>query len=368
MMKFPEFAPLQRVYCWCVYYLYVQPFPGRGISEREFHLAVSSIMRYSVQEAYSPYELAVWKMITVLQRRHGDDAARLESYLSALKVDDLPAEPRSYARHSREYVWPSRREQWYSLMSRVLAKAGKYEECIAVCEEGMRIFPVLHGDNDIWFPYRIALCRLRLGFVHEAEREFTLLLRYKRHWVLYRGLFYCAKAGEDVVQMLRYGSAAMLCPGSMEEKVRLLAELGQVLSVRQEHQKEAFYHYALAVRIRRKNHWQISRALWNRVTAYSRTIPDWKRLQGELQEFWICRKHWGEEERRGAITSVLPGGSAGFVTAGDGVSFYFRKDDVLGGSVGVGQAVSFYVEEGQDGTRGGASKRAVDIRPAGSLF
>lgn len=368
IMAFPDFAPIRDVYCWCLYYLYVQSFvPGQD-DEGNFRQAVDAIVKYGRQTSRFPYERAVWKMIDLLRRQKRASAAQMDAYISLLNPDVLSDQPQPYVKDGEWLSGTSYRERWYALKSGILVKLRKYEACIAVCEEGLRIFSEFHYDNDIWLRYRIALCHLRLGSVERAEGEFAALLQYKRHWIVYRGLFYTAQEQGNQRKMKKYGAAALLQPGNMADKARFLAEFADSLEGQDELRTERAQHYALALRIRQDQGWFIPDMLRQRAATCKGQLPGRDALLRSLQLFWICCRHDGEEEKQGFISAVLPGRKAGFIKEYGGPSYYFKSDSLLGLKAEKGTAVTFFVEVGLDRFDGRASRRAIHIRRKEDLF
>lgn len=367
MIRFPDFIPLRGVYCWCLYYLYVRPFQGTGVQWPDFCRAVDAILTYSEQREDTPYEWAVWKMADALKGRGSAAAERMYTYLKALDPDKLSQKPIVHTTGKGVQVGPSPREQWYSQMSRVLIKRKEYDACIALCEEGLRVFSELHYDNDVWLSYRISLCRLHLGHVDEAAAGFQALLRYHQHWILYRGLFYTAIAGNQRTDALKYGSAAMLAAGAYSSKVNLLVELADVLGQKRADARWAYGHLLLAKQIRQQQGWRVPEAVQKKLAVYPEQSLTEDALLAKLKPFWLTHKHWGETERQGVIASVLPNG-AGFVREYGGRSYYFSSESLWHGPAETGMAVRFFVEIGQDGVDGQASCRAVDLRPQEELF
>lgn len=367
ILAFPDFMPIRDIYCWCLYYLYVYPFvPGRN-DIRAFQQAVDSIAAYGQQTSRFPYERAIWKMIEVLRKQKRASPAQIDKYVSKLNPDLLPSQPQPYVKDGEWLSQASYRERWYALKSSLLIKLEQYKNCIAVCEEGLRIFPEFHYDNDIWLRYRIALCHLRMGKTNQAAQELHALLQYKRHWIVYRGLFYAAQEEGSQQHMRRYGAAAFLQPGDMADKARFLVEFADSLS-QEDWRTERALHYALALRIRQEQGWFISDMLRERAATYEGQVPDQNTLLRHLQSFWIRCCHKGDEEKRGFISSVLPGGKAGFIKEYGGSSYYFKSDSLLGMDAEKGTAVSFFVQVGLDRFDGKASQRAVHIRKKEDLF
>ncbi len=232
MIAFPDFTNLHGIYCWCLYYLYIQKFDERTHSPADFRRAVDAILKYSRQEAYSPYALAVWRMVDVLKNKPGQ-ANLMGAYLRRLDPDQLPDQEKTVTLKGRERVIASDRERWYSLMSRILVKEEKYDDCITLCQQALNYFPQLHHDNDIWFSYRIALCQLRQGQVAEGRQRL------------------------DNAAMRRYGASAFLAGGEFKGKVNFLVQFAQALENMGGYEKMAYYHYLLARDVRQDQHWKV---------------------------------------------------------------------------------------------------------------
>lgn len=362
MIAFPQFTRLHYSYCWCLYYLYIQKYDEKRDDPRRFRRAADAILQYSRQEPYSPYTLTVWKVVDSLRGRPGHTAAEISRYLEKLDPDLLSAEEIIRRRNGQVVQIASEKERWYSLRSRFLVKEEQYETCISLCQEAMRVFPQLHHDNEIWFSYRSALCRLRIGQVDDAVREFRQLLQYKEHWIIYRGLFYCAEAQHDLQSMLQYGAAGMLAGAQFAGKLNFIAQLAGVL---QQTGKEmmAFAHYVFIVKLREQRGWYVSPALRQRVASYQVPIPTWNTLLDTLYPFWISCKHAGEDPVYGTIETMLPGNTGGFITTYEGHTYYFKTDSLYRTEAARGLYVSFYVQEGRKGPQETA-KRAVDIMSA----
>lgn len=359
MMTFPQCTQLHYSYCWCLYYLYIQPYNEKRDDVRRFRKAADAILQYSRQEPYSPYTKTVWKVVDTMRGRAGHTAAEINQYLEKLDPDLLSAEERE-SRHGEIPVsMASERERWYSLRSRFLVKEERYESCISLCQEALRVFPQLHHDNEIWFSYRIALCQLRMGKVDEAMQIWQHLLQYHEHWIIYRGLFYGAEAKQDCQAMLQYGAAGMLAGTQFAEKIHFIAQLADIL---QKLGKEmmAFAHYVFIWKLREQRGWYISVALWQRIASYHQPIPSWNMLLDMLYPFWISCKHTGEEPIYGMIETVLPGHTGGFIKTYEGHSYYFKIDSLYLTDAIKGLYVRFYIQKGRKGPKESA-KRAVDI-------
>lgn len=362
MMAFPDFTNLHGIYCWCLYYLYIQKFDERTYSPADFRRAVDAILKYSRQEAYSPYALAVWRMVDVLKNKPGQTAL-MGAYLRRLDPDQLPDQEKTVTLKGREQVIASDRERWYSLMSRILVKEEKYDDCITLCQQALNYFPQLHHDNDIWFSYRIALCQLRQGQVSEGRQRLENLLKYKQHWILYRGLFFASQAEGDSAAMRRYGASAFLAGGEFKGKVNFLVQFAQALENMGGYEKLSYYHYLLARDVRQDQHWKVKAELIAKVDSYALAEPNRRDLMDGLHEFWMAEKHTGQTCHKGRIERILPGGKAGFLKDSEGSQYYFRTSSLYRVRPQEGERVTFYVEDFFETGKEKPAHRAVDIEP-----
>ena len=157
-------------------------------------------------------------MVDVLKTKPPSLAGLMGDYLRRLDPDLLSDEEKKVNLRGRDQVIASDREHWYALMSRVLIKEEKYDECIKLCRMALGIFPELHHDNDIWFSYRIGLCELRQGQIEDARQRFEELLKYKQHWIVYRGLFFAAQAKATVAPCGATGHRPWRLPASLRPR------------------------------------------------------------------------------------------------------------------------------------------------------
>ena len=362
MIAFPDFTNLHGIYCWCLYYLYIQKFDARVCPWEDFRRAVDSILKYSRQEMYSPYTLAVWRMVDVLKTKPGT-ADLMGQYLRRLDPDLLSSDEKTLEIKGRQRTLASDRERWYSLMSRILVKEEKYGDCITLCQQALNAFPDLHHDNEIWFSYRIALCQLRQGQTEEARRRFEELLKYKQHWILYRGLFFVAQAEGDSAAMRRYGASAFLAGGELKGKVNFLTQMAAALENMGGFEKMAWYHYLLAKEVREDQHWKVRSELLAKAAASDFPLPTRRELLDSLHDFWMGEKHAGQERHDGKIEKILPGGKAGFLKEKDGSQYYFRTASLYRVRPEEGAKVTFYVEDFFETGKEKPARRAVDIEP-----
>ena len=272
LLRWPQDERLGRVYGWCVYYAYILPFRREAGNRDVYFRAVRSILQYCRQSPYTPYERTVWHLLQTFQGDPHLSHAERDRYISALDPELLAANACHADGEGILSCTQSPREKWYALKTKYAVKLKQYDRCIALCEEALRRFPECHNNNDIWFSYRIAYCHLLQGQTDRSEREFQALLRYSRHWIVYRGLMYAAVRKKDDRKALQYGSMAMLAPGEVTAKIHVLTELATLLRNRQDMQT-AYWHEAWTVYWREKKKLAYGRGLAATCPAESLSRP-----------------------------------------------------------------------------------------------
>lgn len=370
MIKFPDFSMLKGPYCWCLYYMYVRKFDASAEQEENFFKAVRSITKYSECSVYSPYERSVWKMVDYLKDKNSiprsETAKQIDEYLSLLDPAFLSTEEAVITcADGKERHLASPQEKWYSRKSRVLFDLEAYEDCIALCEEGLQVCQSFHNNTDIWMGNRIASSYIRLGRLDEGEAKLKELLRRKKDWNLYHGLFDICRMRNDGNGALKYGSAAMLAPGEDRAKVRLLADMAAVLK-EQGMDGESYEHLLYSKLLREENGWSVKPALLQELEAYGRAPLPAGALRKSMSEFWQSNVHRGDRAYHGHIERVLPNNKAGFIKEDGGASYYFQVHSLHNESVPAdsGQAVTFYIQDSYDHKKQEMSKEAVDIERA----
>lgn len=359
LLRWPQDERLGRVYGWCVYYAYILPFRREAGNRDVYFRAVRSILQYCRQSPYTPYERTVWHLLQTFQGDPHLSHAERDRYISALDPELLAANACHADGEGILSCTQSPREKWYALKTKYAVKLKQYDRCIALCEEALRRFPECHNNNDIWFSYRIAYCHLLQGQTDRSEREFQALLRYSRHWIVYRGLMYAAVRKKDDRKALQYGSMAMLALGEVTAKIHVLTELATLLRNRQDMQT-AYWHEAWTVYWREKKHWHMEEALRQRVrqSPFPVLTPD--ELQTALFSFWRTTAHAGEPLYTGSIARLLPAETGGFVRLYTGEEFFFGKEETARHPWHKGEPVTFYLSCPEGGA---AARRAVHIQP-----
>lgn len=361
LLKFHDFMALRSPYCWCLYYLYVRDFPNNNINENDFIRAVDSIIRYSEQRPFTPYEISLWKAISYYKSKPGSYTEQIDEYLSLLNPYDLSSLPKQVNVQGKDREIESDREKWYSLKSSTLIQKKDYKSCISICNEALNSIVKLHHDNDVWFRYRIATSEFKLGNDERAAEQFNRILTTKEHWIIYSGLFDIYRKQGKSESALKMACKAMLAPGEYKSKVNLLENISEFLLQVSGMNEVAYWHILLAKSLRVENNWKVTPELNKKVASFQFKTIDTRKMIDNLLIFWKKNRNKGEILYEGSIENLLPNKKDGFIKCSDGNSYYFRGNTVNYKNYVCGQRVTFYLRDGFDKKKQRTAKQAYDI-------
>ena len=359
IIRFPMFEMVRSPYCWCLYYLYIREFDGNN--EVDFKRAVDSILKFSKQEIYTPYERTIWKMVDWLKSKTGIHADDIDFYLSLINPNMLSDQPYTLRVDGKNQEIEKKKKKWYSLKSSALLQKKDYEGCKKICQEALSSFQKLHHDNDIWFQYRSAVADMELGNLEKAENNLNKLLVYKEHWIFYYCLFRIYISQKKLNNAIRMASAVMLSGGEYKSKVKFLEEFADFLK-QIGYIDESFFHLSFAVKLRKENNWKLKESLLYNLKLFHKPSLESKELLSNLRKFWIANRHINEKKHYGHIESLLTNNKAGFILSDKGEKYYFRFPWKQKDSYIIGSAVEYYIKDSFDKKRQRISKEAIDVR------
>lgn len=352
---------LRSPYCWCLYYLYVREFPCEKVTESDYIRAVDSIIKYSEQRPYTPYEISLWKTISYFKTKPGSYTEQIDKYLSLLNPYILSGSPKQINLQGKIREIESDREKWYSLKSNILIQKKDFKGCIDICNEALNTISKLHHDNDIWFRYRIATSEFKLGKDEEAEKQLIKILAKKEHWIIYSGLFDIYRNQGKAEYALKAACKAMLDPGEYKSKVNLLENISDFLLPIPGMNEASYWHILLAKSLRVENNWKVTPDLNKKVEHFNLQTINTKDLIHKLLNFWETNRNKGDTLYEGIIETLLPNKKDGFIKCSDGNSYYFKGNSVNYKNYSVNQKVSFFLKDGFDRKKQRATKQAYSI-------
>ncbi|MDR1517504.1 MAG: hypothetical protein LBS52_05370 [Dysgonamonadaceae bacterium] len=341
--KYRDFKMIRNVYAWAIYH---SEIGGKQKIEDEntFFRAGEGILKLTEQDdQYSPYTLAVMKILDYLSEKPNYPADKMLEWTSKLNpalLDDTPFAYTDGTGQQREIA--SKREQYYMLRTRALLEKSDFSACILLCEDTLALFEKFHYDNDVWFRWRIALCYEGLGEWQKALDLQLELLKRKKEWFIQKEIAEQYYRLGDYEKSLQYALDSALNFGDADKKINTYIVLRDSLA-KTGHVAEAARHSTLIEKIRTKQ-----------------AIDEDVRL---LKKVWNSLKFTGREQFSGEIVRILPNGKAGFVRSDKGRQYYFSLKDFRGHrkNATAGTRVTFYLEEGFDAKRHEKTMNATKV-------
>ena len=108
----------------------------------------------------------------------------------------------------KKFRTPSDKESYYLKLSKALEKSDKYNECILICDEGLKLFP-----EEIWFKWHKGVALRKLHNYDGAIELLKEVNRLKRDWFVLKELsasYYDKKEYENALKYFIEG-----CIGSV---------------------------------------------------------------------------------------------------------------------------------------------------------
>ena len=336
-----DFEPVKGLYAWCIYYTEITKHVE---DESNFIRAAEAITGLAKQDdKYSAYQITVFKVLEYLTNKLPYQPDKILEWTVKLNSQLLDDNVFIFNdKEGKERETASKKEQYYMMHSRALLEKGEFNECIRICEEGLRTFDKLHYDNNVWFRWRIALSYEGLG---EFEKSLNLqleLLKTKNEWFIQKEIAEQYYQLGDYEKSLQYALDSALNSGDTNKKINTYIVLAKSLNHFGKHE-EACLHENLIASI--KNGEQN------------------KDAENELRRIWNSLKFDAQQQYTGKIKSILPNGKAGFVEADKGKSYYFSLREFRGKKekAQVNQSVTFYLEEGFDVKKNRKTMNAVKL-------
>lgn len=364
--RFPQFGALNNCYAWAIYYQVLQN--GEKVSEDDFFKAAKGIVRLcKTEDAYSPFVLAVFKVLERLTAKKSFAADKVLAWCALLNPANLDDTTFVFTDAKGKNVeMASKRERFFAWQTKALLLAGKNEDCIAAVHQAFELVSKFHYGNECWLRRNEALAVAALGENKVAIRLLSSIWAKRKEWFLAWDMAKIAFEKADSTLAWEWCVKAVALPGDAVLRVGLYKLMGDVLMQKGD-VKTALQHYELVELIREENNWAkdsfvTTILLENKVTTglkgSSLAVLD------ALKGFWKEAITSQSPNYQGVVSSMLAHGKAGFVKAVDGKSYYFQLRDVKAkdrGQIIVGSEVCFSLVEGFDKAKNKAVWNAVQI-------
>lgn len=361
----PEFEHNTSLYGWCIYDL---EFKGKSDEdlhhdEARFFKAANAVVQLTKPGAYSPYERVVFRVLDYLKSKNLYPTQQILDWTEKLDPSQLSDQSEVITVKDQQRELASPKENWYSLRTKALFEAARFEECIAVSQEALGTILTFHYNNDVWFKRRIALGKAELGQLDQAIVDLKEILRHKKEWFVQHELATLLLKADKIDDAFPYAIDAALNAGDVEYKAKLYILLGEIFEARGE-DEIACQHMILAAKAYAEHDWRIPSELLQHISRFQINLEEEPRSSQDILH--ALRHHWESFKPRmkGSIKKLLPNGRSGFISGEDGRDYYFRDRDFMRRpeQLNLSTRVSFVPEMRWDDKKGCESASASKIR------
>jgi|GEM_PF-253953 len=360
--RWPAFIQFNNVYSWSLHYEFLVNNSELNIEKKRE--CVDKILHYSTFDKFSPRTKSVLTLVKLL--KEGQMYAEMLCYLEKLKIKSLSDENYKYkSRDGKTITLSSELELYYNYLTEALLKTEEYQSCIDESTRALATIKSFQNNNDFWLSRRMAKSYQELGNIAEARKIYEELIAKKKDWFLFAELAQILYDSKLIEESLKYALTGAKEFGEIEKKVNLIELLGMILE-KLGKKEESEWHYYLTYKIRQKEGWKTSDWLENKIAAIERG----KVIEIEYKELVkIVRKIWNtlldeiEPKIEGRITSLLPNGRNGFISAANGKSYYFNGRHMIDKKavISIGLPVLFRIRDSYDAKKKQVSKEAISI-------
>lgn len=364
---------------WCYYNTCVKP---EEVDDEKVYRYAKYIISNCVQDGMnSPYETTVQKVIKRIRKSAvNPNFNKLYEWTGYLDPKKLSSAEKEKEVNGEKKILASDREHWYIERSKACIKAEKYEECIEVCEEGLKELTALnvgfHNNDDIWLKSRIAESKTMLGDLKAAKNILLDLVLKNENFSLRKTLAQVYEQLNDEGLARRYYLEAGLSRvGTMSGKINVIEKIGDFL-VQDGNLKVAKMHYILVKYIRENEDWPIKQNLLGKLENLSDFECDIDvdiSINNSLTReklFERCQKLWNEKlieylpEGKGIVKNLIGDKRSGFIRSENGDIHFNTRNVVNSRASGdiINKNVTFNIIESYDRKRKTKSTEAINIR------
>ena len=235
--------------------------------------------------------LKVCKQLNVLPTN--TDSRKVIEIITSVNFDDFSEDERVFKDEDKDRVYFSEKEALYSNIIKAYWNLKEYKLCSEYCQNALTIFDGrLHHKNNIWFRQKQLICDIRLKIEKNEDysedlKTLKLFCSKSKHFSSYKHL------GDvyeliDIDMALSAYSEAYLYGYDIKELHLKLGVLKEIAIICENNNNSfiAKQCYALMIKLRKENNWDIKRELQSKAEKYSIT-DDMKIKYNDIINFCI---------------------------------------------------------------------------------
>lgn len=203
-------------YGWCIYYMHIKD----SFDENELVEYAEKVTDILKQEDMNRapvcvYTRVVFKLLKFY--KNAEDWDCVLYWLGKLNPEYLSETQGK----SGDKIYPSEKEEYYSLKSKALLECGDFEQCLEVSNIALDTLDDFALNGDIWHKFRMAKSLRQLEQPQEALKYLEEVVKVFDYWYVFKEFAedYCML--EDSENALEYVKKAILANGSVKMKVNV---------------------------------------------------------------------------------------------------------------------------------------------------
>lgn len=279
-----DFTNWDRIYyAWSLYYSRIKNFDSYSnlVKNAEKILFLVSQIDTSKEKFACPYTSTVFFMV-----RYYANKSNFPSVVEwGQKLDHKLLSKTPFTYKGRKF--PSNRERWYSYLSKALLKIGEYEDSILISKDALNDLDSFHGDNDIWFKFRIAKAEKELFNFDTSIDYLKAIINFKREWYVEYEIAdnYFLKSNYD--EALRFSFKAALNKGSSIMKTKVFLLISDLLEMKKQY-KKANDHLYLIYALKKEHSFSIDESMKEQLKQEDYDLENFnsKTIENELRDYW----------------------------------------------------------------------------------
>lgn len=364
LSKYNNFYRIKNTIGWAIYQSKLKKF-DKDIDDINIVIkGVDYIVSICNQEEYSPYEIAIQRLIKIIYEKpnHQINYELGNKYLDLLLPDKLSDEEKVTEVDGTTRKLASDKENWYGKKSKTLFALERYNECLQITEEALKSIKNFHNRSDKWLRYRQGCCFIGLKDYKTANEIFEDLLKSFSHWCIYEKLYQIEKVNRNYEEAMKNASIAALTDREHKLRISMYEDMGDYLKSNG-FTLEAEYHYRLVILLREEEGWKENKRVEAIILNNDVKEADKKTTLKFLGDFWRKNKYANVTFLEGYIDRIMDGNRSGFIRDDNGKSYYFRVNNFARrvNLLNYGQKVKFTLKESFDTKRNQSSFEAIDI-------
>jgi hypothetical protein len=356
-------APVKNLYVWYLFDQHVKNFNKDYIWKHE--KGIKKITEISEQKDYitnqdrvpCPYTIGIFKLIKAYKKPN-INVNKVQEWITKL-------EPKKLSKNEIEFTdtdgkikrQASDYEEYYSILTSLLQKQEKHQECIDNCDIALSSISKFHYDNDIWFKRKKALSLIALGDIKAGKSILLQILQGHKgqKWFIYQEIAEIEFDDKNHEQALINCCKASLFQGDEDKKIKLYLIMARCYYKIQEIEKSKFLAELIGLIVQKYDLRltdEVSKILNYYKIPYPKSEIENYLREKQTQLINICKQDQLRDEKvfQGKIHRIHSNQKSGHLNSYNNERYFFGMRDIQCNKshLAEGTAVEFFLKQSQN--------------------